>query len=66
MIFLRIEGFNFNIGCFKYVCPTAFNVRMVKAAGTWALGPGSPCFAQKCYELKTFPLIYSLFFTTKD
>lgn len=37
----------------------AFNVRMAQAARIWALGPD--CFAQKCYELKMFPLIYSCF-----
>lgn len=49
----------------KDVCSMAFNVRMVQAAGIWALGPDSPCFAQKCYKLKTFPLIYSYFLQLK-
>lgn len=36
----------------KDVCSMAFSVRMGQAADTWALGPDSPCFAQKCYEIK--------------
>ena len=59
----KIESVNFTFGILKMFLSIAVDVRTVQAAGIWAPRPHSPCFAQKCDELKTFPLLLLFFIT---